>query len=110
MASNKIIARYAATFDEPAQLINRFELNLANAFPGEIEFRRHLFQRADFAAADTIPPLKYNTLLVRQQHDPLMHQLADFDGLQQLVRSQHLFVGDGVGDGMVGVDFQRRIE
>ena len=40
----------------------------------------------------------------------MVHQMANFVGLKQALGVQRVLIRDCIGDSMVGVDLQRRIE
>ena len=60
------VARHAAALDDAAQLVERFDLDLANAFARQIEIGGDFFKRADLDAAQTVTALEHAPLLFRQ--------------------------------------------
>ena len=107
--SNQVIARHTATFDGTAQLVERFDLDLAHALPSQLKVFGHLFKRADLTTAQTITTLKHPSQLIRQLLDPVLDQGAHLIRLQQALRINRIVVRDGISDRMTGVDFQRCI-
>jgi hypothetical protein len=108
--SQQVVARHTTALDDAAKLIERFDLDLAHAFARQLQIRGDLLKRADFSTAQTITTFENPALLLRQLFDPATDQLADFIGLQQTFRVERILIGNGVSDGVIGVDLKRRIE
>ena len=61
-------------------------------------------------ATQTVTALKNPALLFRQLVHPLLDQFTDFVRLQQVFGIDRVVIGNGIGNGVIGVDFQRCIK
>ena len=91
-------------------MIERFDLDLADTLARQFKISSDFFKRCYLDTTQPITPLENPPLLFRQLLDPFGNQITNLGRLQQRFRIKYIVVGDGIGNGVTGINFERRIQ